>query len=84
MISKASVDSFNSSSTFSSVELSPKDPANQDSLLSAGAVIASSGTPINLVNDVMMIGLVFQVVTLGVFGALAADVCFGSANTAAN
>jgi hypothetical protein len=66
------------------VELSPKDPANQDSLLSAGAVIASSGTPINLVNDVMMIGLVFQVVTLGVFGALAADVYFGSANTAAN
>lgn len=83
MISKASVDSFDSSSTFSSVELSPKDPANQDSLLSAGAVITSSGTPINLVNDVMMIGLVFQV-TLGVFGALAADVYFGSANTAAN
>jgi hypothetical protein len=53
-----------------------KDPANQDFLLSAGAVIASSGTHINLGNDVMMVGLVFQVVTLGVFGALAADVYF--------
>jgi hypothetical protein len=53
-----------------------KIPANEDSLISAGAVIASDGAHINLGNDVMMLGLVSQVVTLGIFGALAADVYF--------
>jgi len=45
-------------------------------LNSAGAVLASSGSKARLGNDVMMLGLVSQVVTLGVFGALTADVYF--------
>ncbi|KAE9380228.1 RTA1-domain-containing protein [Stipitochalara longipes BDJ] len=43
---------------------------------SAGAVIASSGSHISLGNDVMMLGLVSQVVTLSVFGAMATEVYF--------
>ena len=44
--------------------------------VSAGAVMASSGSSGTSGNNVMMFGLVFQVVTLGVFGGMATDVYF--------
>ncbi len=75
IIPKASEDSFDLSSSFLCGTF-PKDSVNQDSLLRAGAIITSSGTHINIGNHLMMISLVFQVVTLGVFSALAADIYF--------
>jgi hypothetical protein len=58
------------------VKCPEKLSTNKDSMLRGGAVIASGGTHINLGNNVMMLGLVSQVVTLGVFGAMAAEVYF--------
>ena len=43
---------------------------------SAGAVMASSASSGNTGNTIMMLGLVFQVVTLCVFGGMATDVYF--------
>jgi hypothetical protein len=42
----------------------------------AGAVIASQATNGSIGNDVMMVGLVSQVVTLAIFGLMAAEVFF--------